>query len=210
MTLTKWSKILWSTKNVEDAITFLDPISEALDKIQSDQATTASAVETLKDLLNKFREMGSDGREWLENAKQDMLLLYLHLFFAANILHPEYLGRTLTKSELKHAGEWIKAEYPNAVSDLLDFIGDGRYKIEKEYETCGRSKPIGFMKSQMMFGYIVESICNLSVKFMLLVASSAGVERAFSTMGFIQNDYRNKLNNEKVVKLAFCMRTLRN
>ena len=132
------------------------------------------------------------------------------IFFAANILHPEYLGRTLTKSELKHAGEWIKAEYPNAVCDFFDFIGDGRDKIEKEYETCGRSKPIGFMKSQMTFGNIEESICNLSVKFISLVPSSAGVERAVSTMGFIQNDYRNKLINEKVVKLAFCMRTLRN
>ena len=56
-------------KNVEDAITYLGPISEALDKIQSDQGTTASAVETWKDLLNKFREMGSDGREWLEKCE---------------------------------------------------------------------------------------------------------------------------------------------
>ena len=56
-------------KNVEDAITYLGPISEALDKIQSDQATTASAVETWEDLLKKFREMGSDGREWLEKCE---------------------------------------------------------------------------------------------------------------------------------------------
>ena len=64
-------------------------------------------------------------------------------FFAANILHPEYLGRTLTKSQLKHAGEWIKAEYPNAVSDFFDFIGDGRDKIEKEYETCVDRNQLG-------------------------------------------------------------------
>ena len=38
----------------------------------------------------------------------------------------------VTKSELKHAGEWIKAEYPKAVSDFFDFIGDGRDKIEQD------------------------------------------------------------------------------
>ena len=148
-----------------------------------------------------------------EKSKFDMKVV--KFFYACNIpfnaadspafkemiemLHPGY--RPPTRKEI--AGQ-------NAVSDFFDFIGDGRDKVEKVYETCGRSKPIGFMKSQMMFGNIEESICNLPVKFMSLVPSSAGVERAFSTMGFIQNDYRNKLNNEKVVKLAFCMRTLRN
>ena len=68
-------------KNVEDAITYLGPISEALDKIESDQATTASAVEIWKDLLNKFREMGSDGREWLEKCETRYAAAVLASFF---------------------------------------------------------------------------------------------------------------------------------
>ena len=81
-------------KNVEDAITYLGPISEALDKIQSDQATTASAVETWKDLPNKFREMGSNGREWLKKCETRYAAAVPASFFASTILHPEYLGRT--------------------------------------------------------------------------------------------------------------------
>ena len=47
------------------------------------------------------------------------------------------------------------------------------------------------------------------LKLIALIPSSAGLERAFSTMGFIHSDLRNKLGPEKVGKLAFCMRLLK-
>ena len=38
--------------------------------------------------------------------------------------------------------------------------------------------------------------------------NSAGIERVFSSMGFVHSDLRNRLDSEKVAKLAFCLRAL--
>ena len=42
-----------------------------------------------------------------------------------------------------------------------------------------------------------------------LVHSPAGLERVFSTMGFVHADIRNRLGSEKVTKLEFCLRALK-
>jgi hypothetical protein len=40
------------------------------------------------------------------------------------------------------------------------------------------------------------------------VASSAGVERVFSTFGFVHSDVRNRLGTEKAAKLTFMFKVL--
>ena len=40
-------------------------------------------------------------------------------------------------------------------------------------------------------------------------ASSAGIERWFSTVGFVWSEVRNRLGVEKAKKLSFCYRMLR-
>ena len=41
-----------------------------------------------------------------------------------------------------------------------------------------------------------------------MAPSSAGLERLFSSMGYVHSDIRNRLDPERVRKLAFCMRLL--
>ena len=41
-----------------------------------------------------------------------------------------------------------------------------------------------------------------------MAPSSAGLESVFSSMGHVHSEIRNRLNSEKVRKLAFCMRLL--
>ncbi len=40
-------------------------------------------------------------------------------------------------------------------------------------------------------------------------SSTASIERVFSTYGFVQTEYRNRLTQDKVMKLSFCFRALR-
>ena len=83
-------------KNVEDALKCMKPISVALDSLQSDKCSIAGAVEEWKKLLTCFREMG-DAREWLEIVEKTYEKSVPKVWFLANVLHPQYVGASLTK-----------------------------------------------------------------------------------------------------------------
>lgn len=53
------------------------------------------------------------------------------------------------------------------------------------------------------------AFCQLMTKISSLPASSASVERLFSTFGLVHTKLRNRLGNEKTEKLVMCHRTLR-
>ena len=54
-----------------------------------------------------------------------------------------------------------------------------------------------------------DALADLCLKMLKLVPTTAGFERALSTMGFFHSDLRNRLESEKVGKLAFCLRVLK-
>ena len=90
-------------------------------------------------------------------------------------------------------------------------MGNHKEKVAEEYSKFKEPGPdaAGYIKSQVLFGNMTAKVGQLALTLLSLAPSSGGVERVFSTMGFIHDDYRNKLSNEKVAKLAFCMRALR-
>ena len=53
-----------------------------------------------------------------------------------------------------------------------------------------------------------RELSELAQTLLNVVPSSAGLERIFSSMGFVHSDLRNRLAPEKVGKLAFCLRVL--
>lgn len=57
---------------------------------------------------------------------------------------------------------------------------------------------------------IDQDTFNLIISLLTAVASSASVERMFSTFGFVHSDVRNRLGIEKAGKLVFLFRTLNN
>ena len=65
------------------------------------------------------------------------------------------------------------------------------------------------LKSQILTSEIGDTIGKLVLKIYTLPPSSAGVERVFSTLGYVHSDIRNRLGQEKAAKLAFTLRALR-
>ena len=63
-------------------------------------------------------------------------------------------------------------------------------------------------KSQEILGNLEKELVELAVTLISIAPSSAGLERVFSSMGFVHSDLRNRLAPEKVGKLAFCLRVL--
>ena len=128
-------------------------------------------------------------------------------WLAANIMHPAFLGQNLTQQEWKTAKNWIATTYPDSLGAFINFIGGENDKIKTEYSLVQgkeRLKLLNFMKAQAVCGNLDTDLLQLSLVLFSLVPSSAGIERIFSTMGHVQTDLRNRLNPEKVKKLAFC------
>ena len=64
------------------------------------------------------------------------------------------------------------------------------------------------MKVQATLVNVGKEICEIACLHYVLVPSSAGMERIFSTMRLVHTNLRNKLSIEKVQKLTFCSRLL--
>ena len=88
------------------------------------------------------------------------------------------------------------------------FIGGENVKFYDEFKKIGDVKITNFVKAQVLLGNLSEKLGNISEQLMAMVPSSAGLERIFSSMGYIHSEIRNRLDPEKVRKLAFCMRLL--
>ena len=192
-------------QQAEEAVQCLKPVGVALDAMQVDSVSIADGVEIWKNPLNKFRN--SEQREWLLLAETRYNNAVSDVWFAANVLHPKYGGQQLTQSELKLAMEFIKDIHEEALEDFVLFIGGENVKFYDEFKKIGDVK-INFVKAQVLLGNLSEKLGNISEQLMAMVPSSAGLERIFSSMGYIHSEIRNRLDPEKVRKLAFCMRLL--
>ena len=101
-------------QNVEDAIKVLSPVRDALNVMQRDRTTIADGVEIWKNSLGKFRDIGPEAREWLEKCETRYVAVP-DVWYAANLLHPKYVGGNLSEYEMKRALEWVKSNHPECV-----------------------------------------------------------------------------------------------
>ena len=62
---------------------------------------------------------------------------------------------------------------------------------------------------RLRYDWQCEQFGLLAIRILSLPPSSAGLERVFSSLGFVHSDVRNRLGHEKATKLAFVMRALR-
>ena len=104
-----------------------------------------------------------------------------------------------------------KASFDKAVAKFfyacnIPFVAAESEQFKVKTPNC---KAKSFIRAQTALGVISDELSRLSLKLMSLAPSSAGIERAFSTMGYVEGDLRNSLSSEKTEKLAFCMRCLK-
>ena len=196
-------------QKLKDALKCLKPVSVALNKMQSDSIEIATGFEVWKDLLSTFREMGSEGREWLEVVERRYENSVPPLWCLANVLHPNFVGKKLTTKEWKSAKDCFVKMYPDDVPEFIHFIGSFKDQYNNEYEQSGCPVVADFIKSQVLTGELSVKLGNVSEKILNLPPSSAGIERVFSSLGYVHSDVRNRLGQEKAAKLAFVLRALK-
>ena len=191
---------------VSNYIDFLAPVSEAIDKMQSDKATVADGTEILKNLTEQFRSCAK--REWFEKAENRFQKALTGPWLAANLLNPKYMGLKLTPHEIEKVLDWVNVKFPLSHGAVFEFIGEIRDAIKQKFEGMEGVDPLKFMRNQVALGKISSKLSDVLMVLHVLVPSSAGIEPVFSTMGHIHSDKRNRLSAEKVTQLTFINKIL--
>jgi len=193
-------------RNMEDHLVPLKKISIANDKVQSDICILSEVTDIWINLVNDFKTLYEENQIPLSMVQKlesrfDMAITPAH--YLAYILDPRFRGIKLEEKQNEEAMDFVLAYHSDILPDIL------KYKANthpfKEYmfsETAvGDSvHPLTWWKSicKDINSETMEVVNQLHTA----VASSAGVERVFSTFGPVHTDIRNRLGNEKAAKLV--------
>ena len=91
----------------------------------------------------------------------------------------------------------------------MNYIGGEKEQVKEAFTEATGAKVENFLKAQNLMGNYDDGLLQLSLEALSYIPSTGGLERMFSSMGFIHSDLRNRLDPAKVNKLAFCLRVLR-
>lgn len=190
----------------QDYLNILKPISVALDTVQRKNATIADTVEQWKHLQYIFDEsveLPLQKTQQFNNRYKQALTPY---HFIAYMLNPQKTKYQLTPEEKNIALETIKELHEN--NGLLPLV----------IKLNARSAPF---KQVMFSDEVIKNVNGLQwwlsqndepeilkqlpiiKQFLCATASSASVERVFSSFGLVHSDIRNRLGIEKGGKLVF-------
>lgn len=199
-------------RNVEDMIAILKPISVTLDKVQRNECPIAHAVYLWKQLKKEFWDATQDEtiRQKFIN-RYNMALTPTH--FLAYIIDPKQIINTephlqLTENEKKIGLDFACSKYASAY--LLPLIIKFQAKASPFMESFFHESVVTEVSAHEWWKSQKEAIDAVNTDVFSIIeqlltaqASSASVERIFSSFGLVHSKLRNKLGTEKASRLAF-------
>lgn len=197
----------WS--NMEKLKTLLEPIVKWITKLEGDYCVihlAHKALEEIEDNLNN-----SNSKDILKNDSDGLMIKFLDrkknalkpIHFAAAILDPNNRGYKLTDTENIDGMEVILKLDDNS-TDIVEELS--RYKCRRGiweknivWEMAKTADPLLWW--QTLFPKSV--LGQAALKILSVPATSASVERSFSTFSHIHNKKRNRLNTDRAGKICF-------
>ncbi|XP_031328801.1 uncharacterized protein LOC116159856 [Photinus pyralis] len=180
----------------------LKVVGTALDTLQGDNVSLADAVHCWIKLLE------SDS---MQHYKDDVLSKFREAMqpfhYVAYLTDPKYLDKPLPEQYETEAEEWLAEQHPNFLNGLLLFkIKDADFYPKAMFtDSVVKGMPAHKWWTVMSVKFKDEERKKMAVYFSQLhscPASSAAIERIFSTFGLVWSKLRNKLGASKVEKLV--------
>ena len=193
--------------NAEDYLQRLKPISVALDKVKRDNCFMAQAVDAWKQLERDLEEVNQP-LTVMKKAQERCSQALTPAHYLAHILDPTIAGNDLSGSEVASVMDYAAKTCPDLHPILINY----RAKAEpfKEYlfspSVVDSVTPLSWWKA--LQDRVGDKVMNTVAQTLGASASSAGVERIFSTFGCIHSNIRNRLGTEKAGKLVFIYKLL--
>jgi hypothetical protein len=194
-------------RSVSDLLKIYTCIAVNLDKLQSDTATIAFAVECWLDLLDELEKSGYD-HAVNKATERSRLALDNPAFLAANLLDHRFSGHRLTPQQVQTAIEFVVSLHDEPqVSEVRTALTMYLAK-SAPYNTLSLSQdiaPADWWSAGLRLGFS-SSLVTVAVQLTSAVATSAGLERQFSTMKLTYGTLRTRLGIAKAGKLSFLFR----
>lgn len=199
-------------RNIEDMIVVLKPISVALDKIQRDLCSLSEALLTWKELGNDLKPKTDQKCLKKFMSRYNMAMTPAH--FLAYLLDPKEKSQEcdLTDEEKTMALDFAKNKYSESFLALVikfqaksvpfrETLFSPQVTAKVSAYEWWRSQKNDLDKYDNQMFPIIEQLFTAQ-------ASSASVERIFSSFGIVQSKLRNRLGTEKAAKLVFLFKIL--
>lgn len=200
-------------RNAEDLLKRLKPIAIALDKMQQKDCSISTAVHIWKVLEKDFTEEKLD-KTCMKNffTRYNQALGPPH--FLAYLLDPRFAGINLSAAEKTECLLFAKEKYSeNVMPIVMKFIAKSEPFHDFLFDSNIISKihPIDWWKSQITGNdTFSKNILQMIEQLFSAQASSASVERVFSTFGLVHSKLRNRLGIQKAGKLVFLFKNFNN
>ncbi|KAL4154529.1 hypothetical protein QTP88_000387 [Uroleucon formosanum] len=189
-------------RNAEDYFRKLKMISISLDKIKKDSCTLSETIDVWKDLLEFFEKNCNLNEVKKLKDRYDMAVTPPH--FLANVLDPKHNGSRLSEEESDSALQYIYSYHPNIMAEIINYQAQcGPFKPYLFHpDTVKSISPMACWSALFKRNLISVDLNILTMQLFTAVCSSAGIERLFSSFGFIHSKSRNRLGVEKCSKLV--------
>lgn len=195
-------------KQAKDLSKQLKPVADALDRLQGDKVSIADACDAWLDLLS---DANLEAHRQAVIARFQLAIQPVHYF--AYMLHPKYKGTKLSEKQQEEARNWIAHRRPELLPSVIRFSG------QDELYPCSFFSPQVVAKLDAVTWWKnlkrvskhndIQELADVVIHLHSCPASSASVERVFSSFGIVHNKLRNRLGVERAAKLVFCYRMLR-
>lgn len=124
--------------------------------------------------------------------------------FLANLLHPQYRGLQLSEDKHYAAFNYVNLYHPTVVNEIISF--QAQALPFKEYlfsdNAINNISALTWWTSLRKQSKLSKDMGDLVEQLFTAICSSAGIERVFSTFGYIHSKARNRLVVAKASKLV--------
>ncbi|XP_023235337.1 uncharacterized protein LOC111634730 isoform X3 [Centruroides sculpturatus] len=187
-------------RGAEDLLTCLKIIAVALDKMQRNDCTISEGIELWFGVQSDLQQLGTTGVTQPAKDRFDMAITDYH--FLANLLDPRYQGAKLTDSMKDAALTLCHAHYPDAMPSVLKYLAKTSPFLQHMFAESVLTNITPLTWWQSLRDRIDEPVLKLVTQLNTAVASSAGIERIFSTYRLVHTKLKNRLEQEKAAKLV--------
>ncbi|KAJ2938743.1 hypothetical protein O0L34_g3356 [Tuta absoluta] len=197
---------------VDQCVSILQPIADAIFKIEGNDYNINQIIMVFKDLISKLQFAftstsileSTDRDRLLTAAEQRSLQVIKPIHCAAHLLDPKALGLELNPSQETEAMEFIynlaNDLNLNCLTDLAQYRArEGLWGKLFTWEAAEQVDAVLWWKG--ICGS--TALSKIALRILTAPCTSAATERSFSTQGFIHNIKRNRLLTERAAKIAF-------
>ena len=126
-------------------------------------------------------------------------------FLLANVLDPRFAGARLSPDQVDKARQFAEEEGPETALALNSYLA--RVHPFRDAMLHPNADLVAWWHAGQKSGFPPE-LCSLALRLSGCLASTASLDRNFSTMGFVYGQKRTSLGVRKAGKLTFLFRSL--